>query len=110
MRTADLAMTKRERKEYYSFPKSELGPEYPHDSCLTLDRDNLKELGLRASNLPEAGTEVTISGRGFVKSVQVEVGDEDEDSIQLEIQITDFGFERRQAKGQAVKAKIEELS
>ena len=111
MKMANLEMTKAERKEYNTFgPKDEMGPMYPYGTTLCLDKDHLADLGIKsAHHLPKAGTEVTITAKGYIKSVQSENRDGDEDSLQVEIQVTSVGFETLKTPASRTADKLDEL-
>ena len=83
-----MQMTADEAKEYTSCEaKPGDGPKYPYGLCLYLNDATLKKLGLE---LPNVGTELTLTAKVVVISVgmnQQQDGDKEE---RAEMQITDM--------------------
>lgn len=113
MKTTDLKMTKKERKEYYGvMPSTSEGPQYPYDTTITICRDHLEDLGFTAETLPKSGTEITIEATGYIKRTQVESREKDEDSMEVVIQITNIGFEptKKQKKADKKSSLLSDIS
>lgn len=111
MKMVNLAMTKKERKEYMGvMPARSEGPQYPYDTQLRLQKDQLDELGYDQKDLPRTGTEITITAKGYIKRTQVESKEKDEDSMEVCIQVTDISFsEAKDTKERKRAAKLDEI-
>lgn len=69
-------------------------PEYSYGTCLSLDADMMKRLGL-SSGL-KAGTVLNIVGRAEIKRVTSSKSANGDDQSSMELQITDLGCEAQQ--------------
>ena len=87
---ADRAEEKKEMTAEYK------PPEYDYGTCLSLDQDMLKKLGLDVSKLA-VGDKFNIAGAASVKAVSMSDREGGKARTSLELQITDLGVEKQQS-------------
>ena len=69
-------------------------PEYGYGTCLSLDNDLLKKLGLDVSKL-SVGDKFNLVGSASVKAVSSSEREGGKARMSLELQVTDLGLERQ---------------
>lgn len=110
MKLKSLKTTAAERKAREKESCKPCGPgstdSYPYGTCIRLDKDALKKLGLNLASFKAKGR-VSVTAVGYVKSIRFHEG-ESYDSNELEIQLTELGIEKDD-KGSALDAVNEAL-
>ena len=81
-------MSKEEAKEYASGPSAENAPAYSYGTCLYLDDELLKRLGI--DEPPAVGTVLTLSAKVVVTSTGVTQQQDGDKEARCELQITDM--------------------
>ncbi len=81
-------MSKEEAKEYTSAPSIDNAPAYSYGTCLCLDDELLKRLGL--TEPPAVGTVLTLNAKVVVTSTGVNQQQDGDKESRCEMQITDM--------------------
>lgn len=85
-----IAMTKAEAKDselcYAGTPDSDEAPKYPYGTCLDLNDDTLKKLGI--TKMPAIGEEVAITAIAKVTRLSMEEEEQGGAEMYLSLQIT----------------------
>lgn len=63
-------------------------PQYPYGLCIELDKIALEKLGIK--DLPDVGTEATVTAKVMVRSVSASQYEGGNDSASISLQITDM--------------------
>lgn len=91
-----LKQTKKEREDRYKVNKVD-GDQYPYDTCLSLNEETLKKLGIDLTKL-NVNDKFTISANAYVKSVSSNKGVE-YSSDNLRLQMTEIAVEPKKSGG-----------
>lgn len=74
-------------------PYQSEGPRYPYGTCIRLEKEALKKMGLKLRDF-KAKDGVRVEAVGYVKSIRTAEG-ETYDNTELEIQLTKLGVEQQ---------------
>lgn len=91
MKTVSLKLSPKEKKEELAEYKPK-APEYPWGSCIRLDKDEMKKLGIDLSDAAEGAT-FTMAGKCKIVGYSMSKREGGEDYASVELQITDLGLE-----------------
>lgn len=91
MKTVSLKRTAADRAEQQKEMTAEYKPpEYDYGTCLSLDGDMLKKLGMDASKL-KAGDKFNLVGAAYVKAISLSDREGSKARTSVELQVTDMG-------------------
>lgn len=93
MKTVSLKKSPADRAEEVREMKAEYKPpEYDYGTCLSLDSDLCKKLGLDATKI-KVGEKFNITGQAMIKAVSMSDRDGGKAQTRVELQVTDLGVE-----------------
>lgn len=101
MKTVSLKLSPKEKKDEVAEFAPSKGPEYPYGTCLHLDGDEMKKLGIDVTQA-KAGTAFNITGQAKLVGFSMRQREGGKEYSSVELQITDLGVE---AVGEKTAAK-----
>lgn len=91
MKTVSLKLSPKEKKEEIAEFKPK-APEYPWGSCIRLDKDEMKKLGIDLTDAKDGAT-FKLEGKAKIVGFSMSKREGGESYASVELQITDLGLE-----------------